>query len=152
MIAEVEIIEHVYHVVRSVHVLLAQFVQYPNLDEGLVVEAFLVPDDFDCHVLIGFVVQRPDDLTEAALADDLEDFVPVADVVVDHLVVAAVVIVVARVEGRSRLGVDFAGIESQVVDFRVFLDLLLFVVRQAGSVVLECFCKEMGERESSVFT
>lgn len=85
MVAEVEIVEHVYHVVRSVRVLLAQFVQYPNFDEGLVVEAFLIADDFDCHVLVGFVVQRPDDLAEAAFADDLKDFVPVADVVVDHL-------------------------------------------------------------------
>lgn len=85
MVAEIEVVEHVYHVVCSVHILLAQFIQYPDLDQGLMVEAFLVANDFDCHVLVGFVVQCPDHLSEAALADDLQDFVPVADVVVNHL-------------------------------------------------------------------
>lgn len=146
MVAEVEVIEHVYHVVRSVRVLLAQFVQYPNFDEGLMVEAFLIADDFDCHVLVGFVVQRPDDLTEAAFADDLKDFVSVADVVVDHLVITAVVIIVTRVECRSRLGIDFAGIESQVVDFRILFNFLLLIVCQAGSVIFECFTGRQRDR------
>lgn len=137
MVPEVKVVEHVYHVVRPVGVLFPQLVQYPHLDEGLVVEALLVADDFDCHVLVGFVVQRPDDLAEAALADDLEDFVPVADVVVDHLVVAAVVVVVARVEGAARFGVDFARVQPEVVHLGVLFNLLLFVVGQAGAVVFE---------------
>lgn len=85
MVAEVEVVQHVYDMVASVRVLLPQLVQYPNLDEGLMVEALLVADDLDCDVLLGFVVQRPDHLSEAALADNLQDLVPVADVVMHNL-------------------------------------------------------------------
>lgn len=85
MIAEVEVVKHVYHIVCSIYILLAQFIQYPNLNQGLMMKAFLVANDFDCYMLVGFVVQSSDHLSEAALADYLQDFVPVAYVVVNHL-------------------------------------------------------------------
>jgi hypothetical protein len=57
----------------------------PYLDESLVVEALLVADDLHRHLLASLVVQRPDHLAEAALADHLEDLEPERDVVVEHL-------------------------------------------------------------------
>jgi hypothetical protein len=85
MIPEVEIVQHVDDVVRSIGILLAEFVEYANLHERLMVEALFVANDFDCDVLIGFVVQGTDDLSEAALANHLQDLVAVTDVVVNHL-------------------------------------------------------------------
>jgi hypothetical protein len=66
VIPEVEVIQHVDNVVRSVGVFLAQLVEYANLDQRLVMKSLLVANDFDCDILIGFVVERPNDLTERA--------------------------------------------------------------------------------------
>lgn len=41
--AEVEVVEHVYHVVHALLVAPPQVVQDADLDEGLVVESLLVP-------------------------------------------------------------------------------------------------------------
>lgn len=62
-----------------------QMVEHSNLDQGLVVEPLLVADDLDGHLAPGAVVQRPDHLPEGALADHLEDLVPVRYVVVNLL-------------------------------------------------------------------
>jgi hypothetical protein len=85
MIPKVEIVQHVDDVVRSIGILLAEFVKNANLYERLMVEALFVANDFDCDVLIGFVVQGADDLSKAALSNHFQDFVAVTDVVVDHL-------------------------------------------------------------------
>lgn len=185
MVAEVEVVQHVYDMVASVRVLLPQLVQYPNLDEGLMVEALLVADDLDCDVLLGFVVQRPDHLSEAALADNLQDLVPVADVVVHnlktnkkakesngkyvnvsicqwsglpgggstpfppYLLIASVLVIETRVRADARLGVDFACVQAEIVNFLVLFDFLLFEVCQVYSMVIERFCNRMGERRET---
>lgn len=48
-------------------------------------EALLVANDFDCDILIGFVVEGPNDLSEAALANYLQDFVAIANVIMNNL-------------------------------------------------------------------
>lgn len=163
MVAEVEIVQHVDDVMRVIGVLLAQLVQDANLDQRLVMEPLLVPDYLDGHVLVGFVVQGPNDLAEAALANHLEDLVAVRDVVMDHLVVAPVVIVVAAVQHRSRFRVDLARVQAEVPDLVVLFDLLLLEVSQAVAVQLEGLCerrrakvetylKLTGHRSSHEFT
>lgn len=129
MVAEIERIQHVDHVVRSVGVFLAQFVQQPDLDEGLMMEALLVADDLDGDVRVGFVVECSDHLAEAAFADDLENLVAIGYVVVGnlgmemvncsyyvcaivlniYLIVTAIVIVVATIQcGTTWLCVNLA--------------------------------------------
>lgn len=85
VIPKVEIVEHVDYVVRLVGVLLAQLVEDSHLNECLMMEPLLVADDFDCHILIGFVIQRPDDLSEAPLANHLQYLVAIAYVVMNNL-------------------------------------------------------------------
>lgn len=85
MVPEVEVLEHVYHIVQRVFVLLPEMIQDPDLDQRLVVKPFFVPDDLDGHMLICFVVQGSDDLSEAALADHLEDFVPIRYMIMENL-------------------------------------------------------------------
>ena len=85
MIPEVKVIEHVNNVVRSVAVLLAQLIQDSHLDQCLVVESFLVADDFDGHVQSSFVVQCTNHLAKTAFANHLQYLVAIADVVVNDL-------------------------------------------------------------------
>lgn len=85
MVPKVEVLEHVDHVVAAVFVLFPQVVEDSHLHQSLVMEPFLVPDYFYGHVFVGHVIQSPDDLAEAALPDHLQDFVSVADVVVENL-------------------------------------------------------------------
>lgn len=116
MIPEVEIVEHVDDVMRIVRVLLAQLVQDAHLDQRLVVEPLLVPNYLDGHMMIRFMVQRTNHLAEAALAYHLQDLVPVRDVVMDHLVITAVVVVVAAVQHRSWLCVYLARVQAEIPD------------------------------------
>jgi hypothetical protein len=85
MISKVEVVQHVNDVVRSVGVLFAEFVENANLDERLMMEALFVANDFDCDILIGFVVERSNHLSKAALSNHLEDFVAITNVIVHHL-------------------------------------------------------------------
>ena len=85
MISKVEVIQHVNDVVRSVGVLFAELVEDADFDEGLMVEALFVANDFDSDVLIGLVVKGPNHLSEAALANHFEDLVAITNMVVNHL-------------------------------------------------------------------
>lgn len=85
MIPEVEVVEHVDNVVRSISVFLAEFIENANFDEGLMMEAFLVADDFDCDVLIRFVVESSDNLPETSLSNNLKNLVAITNVIVNHL-------------------------------------------------------------------
>jgi hypothetical protein len=85
MISKVEVVQHVNDVVRSVGVLFAEFIENANLDERLMMEALFVANDFDCDILIGFVVEGSNHLSKAALSNHLEDFVAITNVIVHHL-------------------------------------------------------------------
>ena len=85
MISKVEVVQHVNDVVRSVGVLFAELVENANFDEGLMVEALFVANNFDCDILIGLVVEGPNHLSKAALANHFEDFVAITNMVVNHL-------------------------------------------------------------------
>jgi hypothetical protein len=85
VVPEVEVIQHVDNVVRSVGVFLAQLVENAHLDQRLMMKSLLVADDFDCDILIGFVVHGSNDLPERALTDHLEYLVAIADVIMDDL-------------------------------------------------------------------
>lgn len=85
MIPKVEVVQHVNDVVRSVGILFAEFIENSNLDEGLMVEALLVANDFDCDVMIRFVVQCANHLAEASLSNHFQDLVAVTNVIVNDL-------------------------------------------------------------------
>lgn len=85
MIPKVEIVEHVNNVVRLIGVLFAQLIENSNLDEGLMMETLFVANNFDCHILIGFVIQCPDDLAKTTLANHFEYLIAIANVIVNNL-------------------------------------------------------------------
>lgn len=85
MISKIEVVQHVYDIVRLVFILQPEMVEDPDLHQRLVMEALLVADDLDGHLAPGAVVQGSDHLAEGSLANDLEDLVSVGYVVVDLL-------------------------------------------------------------------
>lgn len=137
VVPEVEVVQHVDDVVSRIAVLLAEMVEDLDFDQRLVVKPLLVPDDLDGDVLARLVVQRADDLAERPLADHLEDLVPVRDVVVQHLVVGAVLVVEATVLRRTLFAVDLGRLVAEVPDLGVGVHLLALVLRQPGAVVLD---------------
>lgn len=91
-------------------------------------------------MLARLVVQGTNDLAEGALADHLEDLVAVRDVVVQHLVVRAVVVVESAILGRAILAVDFGRLVAEVPNLGVALNLLALVLGQPRAVVLDGLC------------
>lgn len=85
MISEVEVVQHVNDVVRSIGILLAEFIENANLNERLMVEALLVPNDFDCDIVICFMVQCANNLAETAFANHFQNLVAIANVIMNHL-------------------------------------------------------------------
>lgn len=85
MSAEICVVKHVYYIMRSIGVLLAQLVEYVELNNRLVKETLLVPYDFDGHMCVGLVIQRPDHLPETALANHLQYLVSKGYVIVFNL-------------------------------------------------------------------
>lgn len=85
MIPKVEVVQHVNNVVRSVGVLLAEFVENAHFDQCLMMESLFVANDFDCDVLISFVVQCANHLTETALSNHFQNLVAITNVIVNHL-------------------------------------------------------------------
>lgn len=56
MIPEVEVVQHVYNIVGAISILLLQFLQYSNLDQGLMMKTFLIPYYLNSNMLICFVI------------------------------------------------------------------------------------------------
>lgn len=117
-------------------------------------ESLLIPDNLDSNMLSSLVVQCPNYLTEAALADYLKYLVsisqisrllindsrlvligkafakiklPVGNVIMWNFVVATGVIIVTTVL-RSLLTMDFTRRQSQVPDLRVFFNFRTLVL------------------------
>lgn len=75
MPAKVRIVQHMYYVMRSIAVLFAQLVQNVELHDGLVEEALLISDYLDGHMCVGLVIECPDHLAKAALANHLQNLI-----------------------------------------------------------------------------
>lgn len=65
MVSKIEVFLHVYDIMHAFLVTFPQVVQYSNLYESLVMESLLIPNDFDCHMLLGHVIESSDHLSEA---------------------------------------------------------------------------------------
>lgn len=123
-------------------------VEYAYFFLRLPVEAFLVAYHFESDVLVGLVVVRLDDLSEATLPDDFEHFVPVSDVVVWDVNVGTLLVVVFAIIGVSDHSGPFLGVDSDEVDLRIVEDLEVFVRRQFVHVELHDLfgCRNKGFR------
>lgn len=85
MIPKVEIVQHVNDVVRSIGIFFTKFIENANLDERLMMKTLFVANDFDCNILIDFMVQCANHLPETAFANHFQYFIAIANVVMNHL-------------------------------------------------------------------
>jgi len=146
VVAEGKRLDHVDDVVYVVLVLLAQVLQYPDLFLSLAMESLLVAHHLQGDVGVGFVIVGFHDLPEAALADDLQHFVAVGDVIVRHVDVLSGVVVVAAVLGAADDALTLLRAGSQEVDLGVVEDLVVLVGGQLVHVVLHgLFGAHVGE-------
>lgn len=111
-------------------------------------EPLLVPDDLDCHHVSRLVIAALQNLTERALAEDIDDFVAVLYVIVrDHEIIATLVVVAVvagRVLLRRRL---LLAVRADEVDLAVLADLVAFERRQIPRVQRPSFLgAERGQR------
>lgn len=149
------------YVVRLIGVLFAELIKNANFDECLMMESLLVANNFDCHILIGFVIQCPYDLPKATLANYFQYLIAIADVIMNnlivvngrlkltvhelfydttHFIIASIIIVITTIQWRARLCVDFARVESQIPNFWVLFNFLFLIVTQLTAVLLNDLC------------
>ena len=119
-----------------------------DLDKSLVMEPLLVPDDLDRDHVSRLVIAALQNLTERALAEDVDDFVAVLYVIVrDHEIVAPLVVVAViagRVLLRRRL---LLAVRSDEVDLAVLADLVSLERREIPRVQRTGFLgAERGQR------
>lgn len=111
MLAEDAVVVDPDDVVLVVFVVEVEVLQNLQLHAGLVLELLLVPDDFNGHHLLSLVVQALDGLSETTLAQELEDFVSVAKMVLKNYLIIALVIVVSMVENVHLLQPLFVALD-----------------------------------------
>ena len=136
--AEREVVEHVNDVRLLVDVDPSEVLEDADLLDRLPVEALLVADHLQRHVLPLLVIVRLDDAAEASVSDRSDDLVAEGDLVVDDVDVRVFVVVEAVVVRRRRgatVRTSLGRRRSDVVDERVVEDLLVLDGREVPNVV-----------------
>ena len=94
MTTEVKALIELYHAVFIVWIPFTQFLQNIDLHQSLLMEALLVPNDLDRHKNAGFMVDAPNDLTEASLTKQINHLVSIREMVaIDNVVVTTLVVI-----------------------------------------------------------
>lgn len=101
MAPKVEALCEVDHAVATVGIPLFQLLQKIDLDQGLLMESLLVPDDLHRYQRAGLVIDAPHNLAEAPLAQDVDDLISIREVISNHNVVVPAIIVVAEIRRLS---------------------------------------------------
>lgn len=58
-----------------------------------------------------------------------------------NLIVTAIIIIVSWIQCSTRLGIDFACIQTQKPDLWIFVNLLTFIVCETAGMQTQCLCK-----------
>lgn len=126
--------------------------QDPKFDTSLVLVSLFILDDLDRHNLIGLVVQTLERLSKAALSQEVDNLVPIVNMVLhDDLVVTILVIVARIVQLSRRHSIDFVSIQAQKVHLLVVKKLCLLKVSHAVFESLECLSHSQGELRHLLF-
>jgi len=128
--SKVKVVEHVDDIASVVLVLLLEVLQDPDLLLRLPVEPFLISNHFESYMLMGLVVVDLEDLAEGALADDLEDLVPICYVVVWYVRIRTLIVVVAAVVWSPDIARPLLGVRADKVDLWIVEYLVVLVRRE----------------------
>src|SRR5690242_5812128 len=77
----------------------AQLLQDVNLDQSLLMESFLVADDLDGNKASCLMIDATYNLSEATLAEQVNDLVPIGEMVAKDYVIVTTIIIVSEVGG-----------------------------------------------------
>ena len=130
MLPEHQVVNYVHHAVLLAAVFLTDNLQNLDLHQRLLVEPGLVSDYLQRAVALRLVVLYKQHLPEAAAAQDLEDLVPVSDVVQHLDLVVATLVVEAVVEPAVNFVLAFPRFHPDAEDLVVAQDLRLLVLAQ----------------------
>lgn len=93
MLSEYQSLNDSHNVLLVIGVTVSQSFEDTGFDEALLIQTFLIPEDFQCNEFFFLVVPRFEYLTERTLADALVDFEPIRDLIVDLADILALVVV-----------------------------------------------------------
>lgn len=136
VISKGERVEHVDDIHCIVFILLSKIAQYPNLLLRLSMKALLVANHFQRHVFVCFVVVGLYDLSERSLANNLEDFVPVAYVIMRYMDIRALIVIVIAIVGHPNDSWPLLGVSPYKVDLWIIKYLVMLVRRELIHVQL----------------
>lgn len=139
VLSEQDIVFHSDDIVLVVLVMEVQVLQDFEFDASLVLKLLLVPDEFDRHCLLRLVIQTLDGLAKASLSEELQDFISVAEMVLEHhLVIPLCVIEPVVVDAHFLQPVlgPFHRFDGSMLD-DVPLDLSLAVLSEVVDFVAE---------------
>lgn len=96
MIAEVEVLCHLYDVVLLLWVPLAKIIKDLDFNEGLMMEPLLVPNNLYCNRLSCCMVSTAQYLAERTLPEAVQYFVTVTEMVTlnDKIITAVIIVTV----------------------------------------------------------
>ncbi len=75
-------------------------------------KSFLVPDNLDSNLLVGLVVTTFKGLSEAALSKEIENLIPVDQMILEHDLVVPSIIIETIIVLKMRRGLNLWGIKS----------------------------------------
>lgn len=101
MSSEVETLREIHHAMAAMRIPFLELFKEVDLYQGLLVESFLVADDFDCNQDAVLVVDTSDHLTKASLTQNINNLIAVGQMITENNVVVATIVVIAEVRGRS---------------------------------------------------
>lgn len=145
MLPEDYIVLDSYDIVSVVRIALFQMHEYLELHAGLMLEALLVSDELYGHQFLRLVIEALECLAEAPLAQKLDHLEPKCDVVLEHHLVVASVVVEAKVVGMQGAPLDLLGPDTQEVDLLIVQDLSLLIVREVVHEQLQSLRRSDGE-------
>jgi hypothetical protein len=115
-------------VVYIIRVVLSQVIEDVKFNSSLVMKSLLVSDDLDGDLFICLVVTAFKGLSKAALAQEIENLIPVDQVILQHNLVVTSVIIVTIIVLKLRRCPNLGGIQPKEID--------LAVVNYLGSLIL----------------
>lgn len=122
-----------------------KLVQDVDLDKRLLVKPLLVPNDLDCTQSTAFVINATNHLTKAALSQDIDHFITIAQVISKDNVVVTSLVVIAKIGSSSRRDVTnmLFGMLGTTEPNTIFVinDLTLFVNVQYAGRGLNCLSR-----------
>mmetsp|Transcript_31626 Transcript_31626/g.70926 ORF Transcript_31626/g.70926 Transcript_31626/m.70926 type:complete len:365 (+) Transcript_31626:913-2007(+) len=137
VIPEIEVITHMHDVAGVFAVLLTQMLEDFYFNKGLVMEPLLVTNHLQCDLLPSLEIVNTHNLSKGPLPERIHHLVAVKNVVVQHHLVVAAVIVVPMIVRLGRCTPNLRGTSTEEIDLWVVQDLTLFKFGEVHHVVLQ---------------